>query len=226
MCRWRRWRVGSVENLWCYDRSDQRECMSFDSLHKLFCRVCLRWSKEQSRQCCNAMHNTQVVLTSMSVVWNDGHVRVADVTSVKSSKVGTMLFHDCHANLHVIVVQSPVPIGKHVSEQQVVEQICDARNGPPRTQWSCRWWRLQQKWPPGDETDLQCKEECRILGGQDWTMILWHCDWWVRPGSMCEGWNECICCFRSFVLMLRGKYILYNETGQFGVLGCLWKCIP
>ena len=50
------------------------------------------------------MHNTQAVLTSASIVRNDGHIRVADATSVKSSKVGTMLLRDRHANLHVITV--------------------------------------------------------------------------------------------------------------------------
>ena len=101
---------------------------------QLFYRVDLRLSKEQSRQCYNAMQNTQAMLTSASVVWNDGHIRVADATSVKSSKVGTMLLCDGHANLHVITIQLLVSIGKHVREQQVVERICDARNGPTRTQ--------------------------------------------------------------------------------------------
>ena len=67
-------------------------------------------------------------------VWPNGHNRVTEMTRVKSPKVGTMLLRDCHANLYVITVQSSVFIGKRVSEQQVVERICDARNGPPRTQ--------------------------------------------------------------------------------------------
>ena len=71
----------------------------------------------------------QAVLTSASIVWNDGHIRVADVTRIKSSEVGTMLLRDRHANLHVITTQLPLSIGKRVSEQQVVERICDTRNG-------------------------------------------------------------------------------------------------
>ena len=76
------------------------------------------------------MHSKHVVMMSAHAMYYDGHIRVTNATSVKSSKVGTMLLRDCHANLHVIAVQSLVSIGKRVSEQQVVEQICDVGNGP------------------------------------------------------------------------------------------------
>ena len=66
------------------------------------------------------MHSTRTVLTLACGVPNDGHIRLADATSVKSSKVGTMLLCDRHANLHVIVAQPLVSIGKCVSEQQAV----------------------------------------------------------------------------------------------------------
>ena len=82
---------------------------------------------------CDAQH-ADCADVSASCAWNDGHIRVADATSVTSSKVGMMLLRDRHANLHVIIVQSPVSIGKRMSEQQVVKRICDARNGPPMTQ--------------------------------------------------------------------------------------------
>ena len=64
------------------------------------------------------MHNMQAMLTSPRGVPNDGHVRVADATSIKSSKVGTMWLCDHHANLHMIAVQLPASIGKRASEQQ------------------------------------------------------------------------------------------------------------
>ena len=62
----------------------------------------------------------QVVLMSVCGVQQNGHIRVTDVTRVKSSKVGTIVQRDCHAQLHVIVQLSLVSIGKNAREQQTV----------------------------------------------------------------------------------------------------------
>ena len=65
------------------------------------------------------MDSAQAVLTSACGVRQNGHIRVTDVTRVKSSKVGTILPRDCHAQSHVIVQFSPVSIRKPAWKQQV-----------------------------------------------------------------------------------------------------------
>ena len=96
----------------------------------------LQWSKEQSRLCCSAMHSTQAVLTSASVMQNDGYIRVADAISVKLSKVGTMLQRDCDAKSHVIACTTASVHWEASKRAASSEWLYAARNGPPRTQWS------------------------------------------------------------------------------------------
>ena len=66
------------------------------------CRAHLYWSGKQSRPCYSAMHNAQAMMTSAHAMYYNGHIKVIDMTRVKSSKVRTILLRDCHAKLHVI----------------------------------------------------------------------------------------------------------------------------
>ena len=65
------------------------------------------------------MHSVQIVLTSTCDVQHNGHIRVTNKTSVKSSKVGTIVPCNHDVKLCVIVPLSPVFMAKHTSEQQV-----------------------------------------------------------------------------------------------------------
>ena len=49
------------------------------------------------------MHSKHGVMTSPRAMYCDRHIRVTDATSVKSSKVGTIMLRDWHAKLHVIM---------------------------------------------------------------------------------------------------------------------------
>ena len=53
--------------------------------------------------CCSAMHSTHAMMTSAHALDSNGHINVTDATRVKSSKVGTILPRDRHAELHVIM---------------------------------------------------------------------------------------------------------------------------
>ena len=82
------------------------------------------------------MHSTQAVLTSVRVVCDvlGRHIRVTEVTRVKSSKVGTILPCNCHAKLHVIVC-TVVSVHSEVHVQIASSKwVWGTRNGPPRTQ--------------------------------------------------------------------------------------------
>ena len=65
-------------------------------------RVHLQWSGEQALTCYSVTHNTHVVMTSVHALYYNGHINVPNATRVKLSKVGTILPHDHHAELHVI----------------------------------------------------------------------------------------------------------------------------
>ena len=58
------------------------------------------------------------MLTAVCGVQQNGHIRVADVTGVKSSKVETIVPRDRYAQSHVIVQLSLVSIGKRAREHQ------------------------------------------------------------------------------------------------------------
>ena len=49
------------------------------------------------------MHSKHVVMMSAHALDSNGHINVTDATRVKSSKVGTILPRDRHAELHVIM---------------------------------------------------------------------------------------------------------------------------
>ena len=49
------------------------------------------------------MHNMQAMLTSACGVRHNGHIRVTNMTRVKSSKVGTIMQRDRDAKSHAIV---------------------------------------------------------------------------------------------------------------------------
>ena len=74
------------------------------------------------RICCTprGVTSEQAVLTSVYGVQQNGHIRVIAVAGVKSSKVGTIVPRDRHAQSHVIVQLSLVSIGKRAQEQQAV----------------------------------------------------------------------------------------------------------
>ena len=65
------------------------------------------------------MHIAQTVLMSMCGIWQNGHIRVADMKLVKLSKFRTIMQHDCNAKSHVIVLLLPLSIGKlHVASKK------------------------------------------------------------------------------------------------------------
>ena len=49
------------------------------------------------------MHSTYAMMTSAHALYFNGNMKVIDVTRVKSSKIGTILPRNHHAELHVTV---------------------------------------------------------------------------------------------------------------------------
>ena len=53
--------------------------------------------------CCSMMHSTHAMMTSAHALYYNKHINVTDATRVKSSKVGTILPCNRHAELHGVI---------------------------------------------------------------------------------------------------------------------------
>ena len=81
-----------------------------------------------------AAQHTYCVDVSTCGVWPNGHNRVTEMTSVKASKVGTMLQCDCDAKSQVIACTVASVHGEASKQAASSERLCATRNGSPRNQ--------------------------------------------------------------------------------------------
>ena len=118
--------VESAKNLLCHPGSD--ECRGSPAVS-----TCDGAGNGRANAQRTAQHACCADVSACGVRPN-GHNRVTEMTSVKSSKVGTMLQRDCDAKSHVIACTITSVHGEASKQAASSGRLCAARNGSPRNQ--------------------------------------------------------------------------------------------